>query len=99
METVCDQVGIIIKGRLKDCGPIQNLLNPKIKSFEICIKDLPIETINDLRERGLPLIQRGEEAFIRVEEMGVNDVLPELLKKVENLFLLYLEKKPLRTYT
>ena len=81
VETVCDQVGIIINGRLKDCGPIESLLNPKIKSFEICIKGLPIETINNLRERGLPLILRGEEAFIRLEEVGVNDVLPELLKK------------------
>jgi ABC-2 type transport system ATP-binding protein len=51
VETVCDRVGIIIKGKLKDCGPIENLLNPKIKSFEICIKSLPIETINNLRER------------------------------------------------
>ena len=81
VETVCDRVGIIIKGKLKDCGPIENLLNPKIKSFEICIKGLPIETINDLRKRGLPLIQRGEEAFIRVEEVEVNDVLHDLLKK------------------
>ena len=81
VETVCDRVGIIIKGRLKDCGPIENLLTPKIKSFEICIKGLPIETINNLRERGLPLIQRGEEAFIRVEEVKVNDVLHDLLKR------------------
>jgi len=81
VETVCDRVGIIIKGRLKDCGPIENLLNPKIKSFEICIKGLPIETINNLRERGLPLIQRGEEAFIRVAEVEVNDVLHDLLKR------------------
>ena len=95
VETVCDQVGIIIKGRLKDCGPIQNLLNPKIKSFEICIKGLPIETINDLRERGLPLIQRGEEAFIRVEEMGVNDVLPELLKKGGELISFIPQKETL----
>ncbi len=81
VETVCDRVGIIINGRLKDCGPIENLLNPKIKSFEICIKGLPIETINHLRERGLPLIQRGEESFIRVEEVKVNDMLHDLLKK------------------
>lgn len=81
VETVCDRVGIIIKGKLNDCGPIENLLNPKIKSFEICMKGLPIETINNLRERGLPLIQRGEEAFIRVAEVEVNDVLHDLLKR------------------
>ncbi|HPD61769.1 MAG TPA: hypothetical protein PKV48_08450, partial [Thermodesulfobacteriota bacterium] len=48
---------------------------------EICIKGLPIETINNLTERGLPLIQRGEETFIRVTETEVNDLLQELLKK------------------
>ena len=47
VETVCDQVGIIIKGKLNGSRPIENLLNPKIKSFEICIKGLPIETINN----------------------------------------------------
>jgi ABC-2 type transport system ATP-binding protein len=81
VETVCDRVGIIIKGRLKDCGPIENLLNLKIKSFEICMKGLPIETINNLKERGLPLIQRGEETFIQAEEVEVNNLLQELLKK------------------
>lgn len=95
VETVCDQVGIIIKGRLNDCGPIENLLKPKIKSFEICIKGLPIETINNLRERGLPLIQRGEEAFIRVEEVGVNDVLHELLKRGGELISFIPQKETL----
>jgi len=95
IETVCDRVGIIIKGRLKDCGPIENLLNPKIKSFEICIKGLPIETINNLRKRGLPLIQRGEEAFIQVEEMEVNEVLHELLKRGGELISLIPRKETL----
>jgi len=95
VETVCDQVGIIINGSLKDCGPIENLLNPKIKSFEICIKGLPIETINNLKERGLPLIHRGEEAFIRVEEVEVNVLLQELLKKGGKLISLIPRKETL----
>jgi ABC-2 type transport system ATP-binding protein len=95
VETVCDRVGIIIKGSLKDCGPIEKLLNPKIKSFEICIKGLPIETINNLRERGLPVIQRGEETFIRVEEAGVNDVLHNLLKKGGELISFIPQKETL----
>ena len=95
VETVCDRVGIIINGSLKDCGPIENLLNPKIKSFEICIKGLPIETINNLRERGLPLIQRGEETFIRVAEAEVNDLLQELLKKGGELISLIPRKETL----
>ena len=95
VETVCDRVGIIIMGKLSDCGPIENLLNPKIKSFEICIKGLPIETINNLRERGLPLIQRGEEAFIRIEEVKVNDLLHDLLNKGGELISLIPRKETL----
>ena len=95
VETVCDRVGIIIMGKLSDCGPIENLRNPKIKSFEICIKGLPIETINNLRERGLPLIQRGEEAFIRIEEVKVNDVLHDLLNKGGELISLIPRKETL----
>jgi ABC-2 type transport system ATP-binding protein len=95
VETVCDRVGIIIMGKLSDCGPIENLRNPKIKSFEICIKGLPIETINNLRERGLPLIQRGEEAFIRIEEVKVNDLLHDLLNKGGELISLIPRKETL----
>jgi ABC-2 type transport system ATP-binding protein len=95
VETVCDRVGIIIKGKLSDCGPVENLLNPKIKSFEIYIKGLSIETINNLRERGLPLIQRGEETFIRIEEVNVNDLLHDLLKKGGELISLIPRKETL----
>jgi len=95
VETVCDRVGIIIMGKLSDCGPIENLRNPKIKSFEICIKGLPIETINNLRERGLPLIQRGEEAFMQIEEVKVNDLLHDLLNKGGELISLIPRKETL----
>jgi ABC-2 type transport system ATP-binding protein len=95
VETVCDQVGIIIKGQLKDCGPIENLLNPKIKSFEICIKGLPIETINNLRDQSLSLIQRGEETFIQVEKINVNDLLHDLVTKGGELISLIPRKETL----
>jgi ABC-type multidrug transport system, ATPase component len=95
VETVCDRVGIIINGSLKDCGPIEKLLNPKIKSFEVCIKGLPIETINNLRERRLPLIQRGEESFIRVENVNGNALLHDLLKKGGELISLIPRKETL----
>ena len=34
VETVCDRVAILIGGKLRDCGPLEDLLSPKIKSFE-----------------------------------------------------------------
>ena len=95
VETVCDRVGIIIKGKLSDCGPIESLLNPKIKSFEICIKGLPVETINNLKKQWLPLIQRGEESFLQVDEGKVNDLLHDLLDQGGELISLIPRKETL----
>ena len=81
VETICDRVAILINGKLKDCAPLENLLSPKIKSFEISIRGLPQEMIDNLQERGLYLIQRGEEVFIRVEEATAYEILPHLLEK------------------
>jgi len=81
VETVCDRVGIIIKGILKDCGLLEHLLNPKIKFFEMCVKGLPIETVHNLEGQGLNLIKRGNEIFIRVEEKEEKNLLHYLLEK------------------
>lgn len=81
VETICDRVAIIINGRLKDYGPIQNLLSPRIKSFEISIKGLTAETIHNLQQEGLYLIQRGVETFISVEEKAAYALLSLLLNK------------------
>ena len=80
IETVCDRVAILIDGRLKDYGPLEDLLSPKIKSFEISMRGLPEGTVQRLREQDLYLIQRGEETFISVEETKAHDLLPVLLK-------------------
>jgi ABC-2 type transport system ATP-binding protein len=80
VETVCDRVAILIGGRLKDCGPLEDLLNPKIESFEISIRGLPADTVQRLCEQGLHLIQRGEETFMSVEETKAYELLPALLE-------------------
>lgn len=95
VEAICDRVGIIIKGRLKDCGPLENLLNPKVKSFEICIKGLTKETIHYLEERGLSLIQRGEEIFIIAQEEEAHNILPYLLEKGGTLISFVPQKETL----
>ena len=81
VETICDRIGILINGTLKDCGPVEDLLTPKINSFEISIKGLPQETIKQLTEQDLTLIQKGTESFIIVGEQGAYDLLSYLLDK------------------
>lgn len=95
VETVCDQVGILFNGRLKACGPLENLLAPKIQSFEIYMRGLPTETIHHLKERGLPLIQRGEETFLKVKEDEVYHILSHLIEKGGKLISLTPRKETL----
>ncbi|MDC4223413.1 MAG: ABC transporter ATP-binding protein [Candidatus Manganitrophus sp.] len=39
-EMICDQVGIIIKGRLRSKGKLEALLNPKVQSIEVCLSGI-----------------------------------------------------------
>jgi len=81
VETICDRVALIINGRLKDYGPIEDLLSPKIKSFDISVKGLSSDTVHDLQQKGLYLIQRGVETFISVKEETAYALLSSLLNK------------------
>lgn len=81
VEAVCDRVGILINGRLKDCGPIETMLSPKIKSFEICVKGLSDATLRHIKEQGMHYIQRGDETFINANEPDSHALLTYLLKQ------------------
>lgn len=81
VETVCDRVGILLNGRLRDCGPLASLLTPKIRSVEVCVRDLPSETIRTLQEQGLPLLQKGSEILVRVSEKEAAGLLGSLVDK------------------
>jgi ABC-2 type transport system ATP-binding protein len=80
VETICDRVGIIIGGKLKDCGPLADLLTPKIRAFEICVKGLRQEVISRLKNEGLQVINKGAETFIVAEEHVAYALLPALLE-------------------
>ncbi|HNR13517.1 MAG TPA: ABC transporter ATP-binding protein [Thermodesulfobacteriota bacterium] len=81
VETVCDRVGLLINGRLKDCGLLEDLLAPKIKSYEMCLKDLSQETLLYLDNMQIEVLQRGSESFFAVQEKHAHSVLAALLKK------------------
>lgn len=39
-EVICDQVGILIKGRLRSMGKLESLLNPQIKSIDVSLRSV-----------------------------------------------------------
>jgi ABC-2 type transport system ATP-binding protein len=41
VEAICDTVGIMVGGRLTDCGSLSTLLAPGVRAVEIVARDVP----------------------------------------------------------
>lgn len=44
-ELICDQVAILIQGKLRNQGKLEDLLNPKVKSIDLCLRGISEEKI------------------------------------------------------
>jgi len=67
-EMICDQVGIIIKGQLRNVGRLEEMLNPKVKSVEVCVRGLPEGKIQALDSLSKSITTKGEESLISLKE-------------------------------
>ncbi len=79
VETVCDRVGIILNGTMKHCGPLDQLLAPKIQLFEICARHVPQNTVQQFHKKGFSIIERGSELFIKAREVDAYEIISILL--------------------
>jgi len=43
VEALCDRVGLVIDGRLTDCGALRDLVAPGARAFELVVDGLPAE--------------------------------------------------------
>ena len=58
VEAICDRVGIMIAGRLTDCGTLSSLLEPGVRAVEIVAKGLSAELQEKLASNGAQAMQR-----------------------------------------
>ncbi len=49
VEAICDRVGIIVDGRLTDCGALHDLVEPGAREFELVVEAVPAELSERLR--------------------------------------------------
>jgi ABC-2 type transport system ATP-binding protein len=71
VETLCDRVGIIMQGRLRDVGRIDDLLSPRVRSVEATVElgGLPAE----LLARGRLLTGDGARTTVLFDDEGAAD--------------------------
>jgi ABC-2 type transport system ATP-binding protein len=58
VEAICDTVGIMIGGRLTDCGALSTLLHAGVRAVEVVARAVPEQVLRGLLERGVEPMQR-----------------------------------------
>jgi ABC-2 type transport system ATP-binding protein len=71
VETLCDRVGIIMQGRLRDVGRIDDLLSPRVRGVEVTVElaDGPAEALS----RGRLIAREGGRSTVVYEDEGAAD--------------------------
>src|SRR5207302_9835148 len=58
VEAICDRVGIIVGGRLTDCGTLSSLLEPSVRAVEIVARGVPDQLTEQLAREGAEVMRR-----------------------------------------
>jgi len=58
VEAICDRVGIIVGGRLTDCGTLSSLLEPGVRAVEIVARGVPDQLTEKLATEGAQVMRR-----------------------------------------
>src|SRR6266478_370072 len=58
VEAICDRVGIIVGGRLTDCGALADLVAPGARAIELVVENAAPTLIAKLEQDGVRVLQR-----------------------------------------
>ena len=76
VEMICDRVGILIKGKLRDIGKLSEILEAQVKYIEIVIGGAPDPPMQPFKALSGSMIKTGENTIIRITSEGeIGDVL------------------------
>lgn len=70
VETICDRVGMVLRGRLVAEGPLSSLLDGSIRSVELRCAGLPDGAFDALREGALDGARRDGEWFLAFPDVA-----------------------------
>jgi ABC-2 type transport system ATP-binding protein len=80
VEMLCDRVAIIVEGRIRFQGVIEDLVGSGRSEIDVVAANLPSETALELEDRlGATLRGVGDRVELRVTEKNVNDTLRRVL--------------------
>jgi len=68
VEMICDQVSIIVEGKIEDSGYLKDLLNPKVLFYEIQVDKENKSKLGSELLKDSKYIERGKSLFIKVSD-------------------------------
>ncbi len=83
VEMICDRIGILVKGRLKAVGTVQELAGASsVNSIELVVEDVSESVLAGIRDLAATVMRRGNQILIKLDdEERVNSLLDLILKQ------------------
>jgi len=79
VEMICDRVGILVRGRLRAVGTVQDLVGTVVSSVEMVVTGLPDAGIQEAERQGGKVLRRGAQVLLRLDDPSRVDSLVELV--------------------
>lgn len=83
VEMICDRIGILVNGRLKAVGTVQELAGASsVNSIELVVEDVSEAVLEEVRDLAATVMRRGNQVLIKLDdEERVNSLLDLILKQ------------------
>ena len=70
VEAICDRVGILVEGRLTDCGALADLVSPGARAVELVVENVPPDLVARLQQDGTRVLQRDRATVLTFRDEG-----------------------------
>jgi ABC-2 type transport system ATP-binding protein len=81
VEMICDRVGTLIKGKLRDIGPLDDLLGTKIKNIDITVRGLSDIGVSKVEGVVNKVIKREDTTFLTTEDEEIADKILKIVNE------------------
>jgi ABC-2 type transport system ATP-binding protein len=83
VEMICDRIGILVNGRLKAVGTVQELAGASSVNFiELVVEDVSEAVLEEIRDLAATVMRRGNQVLIKLDdEERINSLLDLILKQ------------------
>ena len=99
VEMICDRVGIVVKGRLKAIGKLEELVGDTLHSVEITAGGLSAEALKKIEKVSDKIIKRGRKGLITAKDNEISGKIVALIQKSKGeLVSLVPQKRSLEEY-